>query len=148
MTEIEIREATAADATQLQALEGEAFGARGWVADAVAGAFSEPGVRVLMAGRAGNRASGFIIWRDLAGEAEILSIDVAADARRAGLGRALVNACCAAARKAGAGAMFLEVDAGNASALGLYAAAGFSPCGRRRAYYKNGADALIMRKTL
>jgi ribosomal-protein-alanine N-acetyltransferase len=44
--------------------------------------------------------------------------------------------------------MFLEVDAGNAAARGLYAALGYAEAGRRPAYYRQSdgtrSDALIL----
>jgi ribosomal-protein-alanine N-acetyltransferase len=48
--------------------------------------------------------------------------------------------------------MFLEVDDGNAAALGLYRKLGFEKVGERRGYYKdaNGAvsTALVMKRVL
>jgi [ribosomal protein S18]-alanine N-acetyltransferase len=54
----------------------------------------------------------------------------------------------AAARKRGAGAMFLEVAAANGPALALYAREGFTEVGRRRRYYSDGTDALVLRRDL
>ncbi len=88
------------------------------------------------------------------GEAQILNLSVVPDARRAGLGRALLHRFTAVAVERGAGQMFLEVRAGNAAAIGLYAAAGFLPVARRAGYYPGGAidapreDALVMRAAL
>lgn len=79
---------------------------------------------------------GFIIGRVVAGEAEILSIGVAAGSRRRGLGAALVEALAVAARQAGATRLFLEVAIDNAAALALYGSIGFAPVGRRRGYYQ------------
>jgi ribosomal-protein-alanine N-acetyltransferase len=44
--------------------------------------------------------------------------------------------------------MFLEVSERNAAARALYAAAGFAEVGRRRRYYADGADALVLRRDL
>ena len=44
--------------------------------------------------------------------------------------------------------MFLEVATGNAAALALYARAGFVEVGRRRRYYADLADALVLRARL
>jgi ribosomal-protein-alanine N-acetyltransferase len=44
---------------------------------------------------------------------------------------------------AGARQATLEVAAANGAARGLYAATGFQEAGIRRAYYRNGDDALI-----
>ena len=86
--------------------------------------------------------------RAVADEAEILTLAVTPLVRRNGAGRALVEAAAAIAAARGADSLFLEVAATNAAALGLYAASGFETAGLRRAYYADGADALVMRRTL
>ena len=48
----------------------------------------------------------------------------------------------------GAVETFLEVNVRNEPALGLYLGAGFEEVGRRRGYYSDGADALIMKRQL
>lgn len=40
--------------------------------------------------------------------------------------------------------MTLEVRTGNAAARALYAGAGFAEVGRRRRYYTDGEDAVLM----
>lgn len=88
------------------------------------------------------------------GEAQILNLSVVPDARRAGLGRALLHRFTAVAVERGAGQIFLEVRAGNAAAIGLYQAAGFVPVARRAGYYPGLAmgvpreDALVMRAAM
>lgn len=91
---------------------------------------------------------GFILCRTVADEAEILTLAVAPLVRRNGAGRALVEAAAATAAARGAVSLFLEVAATNDAALGLYAATGFEAAGLRRAYYADGADALVMRLAL
>ena len=44
--------------------------------------------------------------------------------------------------------VFFEVKAGNVPANKLYASNGFINTGRRKAYYKNGEDCLLMKKDL
>jgi ribosomal-protein-alanine N-acetyltransferase len=87
------------------------------------------------------------------GEAQLLNLSVVPDARRRGLGGALLQRFIDDARRAGAEQMFLEVRVSNASAIALYEAAGFEAVGRRHAYYpattrSAGEDALVMRCTL
>lgn len=74
----------------------------------------------------------------------IHSVAVRPAARRRGLGRALVRALLACAREQGAVRADLEVRAGNGAAIALYASEGFVPVGRRRRYYGNGEDAVLM----
>jgi ribosomal-protein-alanine N-acetyltransferase len=87
------------------------------------------------------------------GEAQLLNLSVVPDARRLGLGRALLERFIEDARRNGAEQMFLEVRASNTAAIALYAAAGFATVGRRAAYYPPAPtapseDALVMRRTL
>lgn len=100
----------------------------------------------------GEDPAGVLICRTIAGEAEILTVGVAPWARRKGVGMALMVAAIGVAREAGAQAMFLEVDVGNAGAVALYERLGFVRAGLRRAYYDRGAkgraDALVMRLDL
>jgi len=42
----------------------------------------------------------------------------------------------------------LEVRPSNASALAVYRALGFRHAGRRHAYYRDGTDALVLRRDL
>jgi ribosomal-protein-alanine N-acetyltransferase len=93
---------------------------------------------------------GFALGQVVAGEAELLTIAVAPGERRQGLGRRLLDLFLMECAARGASAVYLEVAAGNAAALGLYRSAGFSPAGRRRAYYHapdgTATDALILRR--
>lgn len=148
MTAYEIRRATRADAAELVAMEKQTFGNRSWGANGVEGGFEEAGVEFLIASRDGDEPIGFAIWRALPGEAELLSIGVVENARRLGAGAALLSAVIDAARAAGAEAIFLEVDPANEPAVHLYRIQGFEHAARRKAYYRTGADALIMRKGL
>ncbi len=96
---------------------------------------------------------GFALGRVAAGEAELLTLAVAAHARRQGLGRRLLAACEAAAAARGARRLVLEVAADNLAARALYAAAGYGEVGRRRGYYAAlpglaAADAILLAKTL
>ena len=51
-------------------------------------------------------------------------------------------------RAAGAARCHLEVRLDNAGALALYHALGFEICGRRQGYYRDGSDALVLRRDL
>ena len=98
------------------------------------------------------RPEAFLLGRVVAGEAELLTIAVHPDQRRAGLGRALVEAFLTEAVARGGESAFLEVAEGNTAARALYAACGFAPAGRRRSYYHRpdgtSEDALILVRSL
>lgn len=95
---------------------------------------------------------GFALGRALAGEAELLTIAVAPDAQRQGVGRRLVDDFQTEATQLGAKRAFLDVAADNLAALALYQGQGWQETGRRRAYYprvdSNPQDAILMSKTL
>ncbi|WP_095589529.1 GNAT family N-acetyltransferase [Actibacterium ureilyticum] len=97
-------------------------------------------------------ADGFVLGRVIADEAELLTIAVHPDARRAGHGARLLRAFIDGARARGATRAFLEVAADNAAARGLYAAQGFTECGQRPGYYRGpdgrATDALVLERAL
>ncbi len=89
-----------------------------------------------------------------AGEAQILNLSVVPDARRAGLGRALLRCFIDDARRIRAEQIFLEVRTSNVAAIGLYESEGFAPVARRTAYYPGVStdaareDAIVMRRAV
>ncbi|MBL3608935.1 GNAT family N-acetyltransferase [Rhodovulum sulfidophilum] len=97
-------------------------------------------------------AQAMALGRVAAGEAELLTIAVAPECQRTGLGRARLAAFEAGARARAAEEAFLEVATDNAAACALYRAAGFELAGCRPRYYTapdgRCIDALVMRKAL
>lgn len=91
---------------------------------------------------------GMLLLRITVDEAEILTLGTVPAMRRRGVAAGLLAEGLRRAAELGARSVFLEVDTGNAPALRLYAAAGFTEVGRRRGYYANGADALVLRAEL
>ena len=120
--------------------------AKPWDAAAMAALLDCPGTYGLIA--AAGEPAGLVLWRLAADEAEILTIAVLPPWRRAGLGGRLLEAAAESCRDGRAGRLFLEVAAGNAAGLALYRRHGFHEVGRRKAYYDDGADALVMRRDL
>lgn len=119
---------------------------RPWRAAEFAAFLESPGVYLC------GDARGFALGRALAGEAELLTLAVHPDHRRAGLGRALVAGFETAAWAGGATVAFLEVAENNAAAVALYVAAGYARAGCRPGYYAGPdgrrVDALMLRKAL
>lgn len=140
-----LAEARVGDAASLAAIHAACFPpASAWGADAIGLMLSMPGGFGLW-----RPGEGFVLARAAAGEAEILTLAVLPPARRRGLGQALVSGAMALAIiRAQAEAMFLEVAEGNAGALALYGGLGFAEVGRRKRYYPDGADALVLRRDL
>ena len=89
-------------------------------------------------------AEGLVLARVAADEAELLTIGVLPQARRRGVGLALLRAAAGEAARLGAIRLFLEVATRNAPARALYAQAGLVEVGRRRRYYPDGDDALVL----
>jgi len=132
-------------ASRLAALHAAAF-ERPWSAEEIEKLFDNQALFALVC-RAPEPV-GFILAWAAAGEAEVLTLAVAPEARRQGRGGALVVAACAAAVVRGAGAIYLEVAEDNFAAHALYAKLGFTEAGRRAGYYGDGASAVVMRRTL
>lgn len=123
--------------------EGERWGAHAMALQlGLSGAF---GWIALVFGAA---RGGMILMRVAADEAEVLTLAVDPAARRRGIGRALLGRAAQTASARGARSLFLEVAATNAAARALYSGSGFVEVGRRRAYYRGGADALILRASI
>mgnify|MGYP002655279198 CR=1 FL=1 len=132
------------DAPVLATLHAAAFEvAERWDAAAIATLLAMPGAFGLHI-----PGAGFVLARVAADEAEILTLAVIPAARRQGHAGALLAGAMAGALLRGAGTMFLEVSDRNGAARGLYARAGFTEAGRRRRYYADGSDALVLRRTL
>ena len=95
----------------------------------------------------GAEPSGVIGCECRNGEAGILFLLVAPDARRRGIGRALLERALAMAVLRGAEAATLEVRAGHTAALSLYESEGFFRSGELPGYYEDGETALVLWRT-
>jgi ribosomal-protein-alanine N-acetyltransferase len=91
--------------------------------------------------------NGFIIYRATLDEAEIITVGVHPDARRTGIGIALLGVMEADLKKQGVKHIFLEVAADNMPAQKMYEQCGYVVVGRRPKYY-DGIDAIMMRKDI
>ena len=95
----------------------------------------------------GGTIAGFIVaYGGLAGH--IITIDVIAAARHAGVGSELLRAAEDRLRAGGSKAAELETAVDNAAALSFYKRHGYSVIRTWPRYYSNGVDALVLRKNL
>jgi len=141
-----MRNVGAEAAAQLAALHARAFD-KPWSEAEIARLLENPTAYAILS----QHEDGFILAWAPGAQAEILTLAVAPEARRRGVGAGLTAAAMAAALARGAGEMILDVAEDNAPARALYQRLGFTELHRRRGYYarENGAaDALILRRPL
>lgn len=123
-------------AEEVAALHGRLFDPP-WTGDAVRGLLAHPASTSLIAVSGDPKdINGFVIGQLAADEAEILSIGVAPEWQKFGLGTMLVEGIARAARRGEAHALFLDVAEDNEPALKLYRKLGFEEVGRRPRYYQ------------
>jgi ribosomal-protein-alanine N-acetyltransferase len=110
--------------------------------------FRNPDARIWVARDAAGAVRGYLVAHRVLDEVHLLSLATEPAVRRRGAARALLAAVLGAEREKGARLAHLEVRAGNAEALAFYADAGFRALGRRRGYYPDGEDALLLATAL
>jgi ribosomal-protein-alanine N-acetyltransferase len=143
----DLSEAKPRDAAAISALHGASFN-RGWSEEEIERLMLD---RQVVTHRAtiGGRLAGFAMSRLVQGEAEILSVAVAAARRRRGVGRRLLDLHLRRLAGLGARVVFLEVDESNVAARALYHRFGFHEAARREGYYFGSSGkrstALILR---
>ena len=142
MTGEVIRPMTAEDLEQVHALECAAQ-QDPWSPEHFAAELGNPFSRVDLCWRNGELA-GFICTWLVAGEVQIQNVATAPTFRRQGVAARLLALALERCRASGFEAAWLEVRAGNAAAIALYHRFGFREATRRRDYYADGEDALVM----
>ncbi|MBI1391361.1 MAG: ribosomal-protein-alanine N-acetyltransferase [Alphaproteobacteria bacterium] len=145
--EISIEIAGPAHAAVLARLSGEAFGPGGWSESQMQAGLDAPGTAGFIATSRGSPV-GFALWRTVIDDAELLTIGVNPAHRRQGVAAALLESVLAAAAAAQCRRLFLEVAVDNAGAIALYRDRAFREIDRRRRYYRDGRDALVMARQL
>jgi ribosomal-protein-alanine N-acetyltransferase len=91
---------------------------------------------------------GFICFRNVTEESELLKICVHPDYRRLGIGRKLMQFYIDFSRRMGVQTFHLEVNASNQPAVHLYRSLSYQPSGMRKKFYQEKFDALLMMKKL
>ena len=127
--------------------------AHGWSEDEIRRMLSNSGCVGCVAVEPKSRKPlGFVLAQCAADEAEILTIAVAANARKLGIGQSLLRHEIPTLVAKGVRSLFLEVDRNNQVALKLYNKFGFTEVGQRPGYYRladgTTATALILRATI
>ena len=93
-----------------------------------------------------NKIVGFAGIKIILDEADIMNIAVKKDYRRQGIATLLLNYILTICKEKSITTIHLEVNEKNFSAISLYQKLGFKECGRRKQYYDNKYDAILMKK--
>lgn len=136
------RPATDADADAITAIEA-LVEPGSWSVDGVRRHLATPAGRGHVLVEEGD-VRAHILTTVVVDEAEILTIAVHPESRRRGLGRRLLEDVQWRWTSDGVVQAYLEVRRSNLAARALYARCGWSESGVRRAYYRDGEDAVLM----
>ena len=141
---MQIEDMTAADLPAILEVENRSF-ARPWTKnmflEELSGRFSVYRVAI-----EDGRAVGYMGMWILADEGHITNVAVLPAFRRRGFASALIDDFIALAREKKLVFLTLEVRASNTGAIALYHNKGFVEAGRRKNYYENKEDAILMTK--
>jgi ribosomal-protein-alanine N-acetyltransferase len=141
-----IRTAGPFDLDEIARIESESFLVP-WKREFFSSELVEPHryVRVLGRDDGGQpRIGGYLFAVALYEEFHVNKIATDLRLRHQGYGRVLLEDALARARSAGSAAVTLEVRISNSAARGFYRSYGFTEAYRRRAYYQDGEDALVL----
>ncbi|MEU7689596.1 MULTISPECIES: ribosomal protein S18-alanine N-acetyltransferase [Microbispora] len=148
-TEIVLRRMTHDDLPAVMDIERTTFPADAWSEAMMRGELADqPRTRHYVVAELGDRVVGYAGLAAAGDQADVQTIAVLADHRRAGVGTALMNELLTEAARRGAVSVFLEVRADNPPAQAMYERFGFRRLGLRRRYYEDGTDAITMVKDL
>jgi ribosomal protein S18 acetylase RimI-like enzyme len=138
VTPVAVRPATTDDVGEVTALEDELFGPDAWSEASVREELTGSGRRSAVA-TADGVVVGYAVTARAGDLVDLHRIAVQPGLRRRGVARQLLAALAE-------GETLLEVSARNDGALAFYAAEGFTEITRRRRYYRDGSDAVVMRR--
>ncbi|HET7385740.1 MAG TPA: GNAT family N-acetyltransferase [Nocardioidaceae bacterium] len=138
-----IRNAVPDDVDALTALDRDTFGRDAWSRASMESELFGRGLRSVVAERDG--ILGYAITRSAGDLTDLQRIVVRPEDRRQGLARRLLRVVLDGYSMP---QVLLEVRADNAAALAFYAAEGFVELDRRAGYYRDGTDAVVMRREM
>ncbi len=146
------RRARAEDVDRVMEIEKDGF-KHPWSRELIERELGHAWSQVLLAcevGTAGEeRVVGYVVFWLVHDEVHVLNVATALEARRRGIGRALMGAAEGAGRTRGARLSTLEVRRSNEGAIALYRTIGYRQVGIRPRYYaEENEDAIVMVKVL
>lgn len=143
MSDLLIRRMMLADVDQVAAIERATFSAP-WSKASFAREMTTNKVARYLVAVMDDTVVGFAGMHVILDEGHITNIAVTSALRGQGIGRKLMDALMQYASNLGAAYLTLEVRTSNEVAIALYQAHGFVAVNRRKRYYDNGEDALLM----
>ncbi len=148
----DLRPARAADVGRIVDIEKDGF-QHPWSRELIERELAHSWSRIFLACEedpAGDeRVLGYIVFWIVHDEVHVLNVATALEARRRGIGRALMDAAEQEGRARGARLSTLEVRRSNFAAIALYRAIGYRQVGIRPNYYaEENEDAIVMVKAL
>ncbi|GGC85747.1 ribosomal-protein-alanine acetyltransferase [Tersicoccus solisilvae] len=147
-----LRAMTAADLPAVHALEQRMFPVDAWPEQMFHDELAQTDTRWYLVaeeeGPEGGTVVGYAGLMCVLPIADVQTIAVAPEHEGAGIGTALLTALIEEAARRGADDVLLEVRRDNPRAQALYARFGFEQIHVRPRYYRDGVDALIMRRQL
>ncbi len=144
-----VRQMTREDLPAVMSIERATFPADAWSERMMRGELADqPRTRHYVVALIGDRIVGYAGLAAAADQADIQTIAVLAEHRRAGVGATLMTELLSEAVRRGVTEVFLEVRSDNPPAQAMYESFGFERLGLRRAYYDDGTDAITMVRKL
>ena len=141
--EFRIVDVSAEHIRQIEEIERDCF-SRPWTAEQLKSQMRDE-QHEFIAAVDGSRAFGYVGLMYVLDDGYISNVAVHPDARRQGIGDALIDVLAAKAAELELAFLTLEVRESNAPAIALYAKHGFHPVGKRRNYYDAPKeDAVLM----
>jgi len=125
---------------ELSNLHKKCFPSKPWSADDFRD-LKQSGCEIIMS------ENGFVVYRIVVDEAEIITIGVNPEKRRLGIASAMIGIIEKTMQSQGVKKIFLEVASNNIPAQKLYENSGFKVVGLRPKYY-DGIDAILMSKDI
>ena len=141
--EFRIVDVSAEHITQIEEIERECF-SRPWTAEQLSGQMRNA-QHEFIAAVDDDKVLGYVGLMYVLDEGYISNVAVHPEARRQGIGDALIDALAVKAKELELAFLTLEVRESNAPAIALYAKHGFHPVGKRKNYYDAPKeDAVLM----
>jgi len=144
MNKITLHPVTPADLEEVLSLERASF-EHPWSGEHILNEIQSPLSFSLLARLEDGSCAGYICPMLVLDEGQILNLAVHPSCRGRGIGGILLKTALGEFRSRGAVNVYLEVRPTNIAAISLYTRHGFITSGRRKAYYENGEDAILMK---